>query len=250
MGNSIKKFFWKVWTVLNHLTRDDDKDSYAEVSTINDTAYNADLARAMVEGRSEFNYETILSIIEQRDAMVLKFILNGRSFIDNNVQMTPRVKGVWRGLKPTPNYDIHRASVDLVATSKFRKALEQVGFEVLGPKDNTAIISLVTDTLTDATNGTVTPNEDIRIVGDKIKIVPKFDGYLGDEGIFFVDDSGTRHQVTRKLTENNPSSILARVPALIPGEYTLEIVSYFSGNNAKPLTTARILRYAFPIIVE
>ena len=247
---SIKKFFWKVWMVLNHLTRDDDKDSYAEVSTINDTAYNADLARAIVAERTEFKYETILSILEQRDATALKFILNGRSVIDNNVQMTPRVKGVWTGLKPTPDYNIHRASVDLVATSKFRKALEEVGFEVLGPKNNTAIISLVTDTLTDATNGTVTPNEDIRIAGDKIKVAPKFDGYLGDEGIFFVDESGTRHQVTRKLTENNPSSILARVPALTPGEYTLEIVTYFSGSSGKPLSTARILTYAFPIIVE
>lgn len=245
---AVKKFFWKIWLLLNNLTKDDAADSIAEVSTANQTARNEDIAKQIVSDRSEYRYDTILNILSLRDEVVRNFIRSGRSVQDGNVNMAPRVKGKWYGQKPTPDYTVHKASADLTLTNTMRAALEEVGFEVLGPKDNVAVINLVTDILTDATDGSITPNEDIRITGDKIKVT---DTAAGDPntGIWFFDESGTRHKVERKLTENMPGTIIARVPALSAGSYTLEIVTAFSGNR-KPLNVARTITYYLPLTVK
>ena len=248
MAEKMKKFFWKLWMVANHLTKDDDTDFIAEVSTVNDTATNADIARMIRDNGSELEYQTILSVVEQYDTMVLKVIQGGRSVINNNFRVSPRVRGNWYGQKPTPDYNVHKATVDLVPTNKFRDALSEVGFEVLGPKTNVALISFVTDTFTGLGSGAITPNEDIKIVGDKIKVA---DNGTNDPnvGIFFVNEAGTSFKVDRRLTENNPKSIIARVPALPPDKYTLTIATYFSSGN-EPLKNIRTITYNLQLTVS
>ena len=247
MVNILKRFFWKLWIIPNRLTKDDDTDSIAEVSTVNNTANNDSVARRICAERSEYRQETIANILKQRDAIVRSFIQEGRSFMDENVRMAPRVKGNWYGVKPVPDYAMHTAAVDTTITNTMRSALAEVGFEVLGPKDTSGIISLVADTFTGLADGTITASEDIRITGEKIRIL---DNGTNDPavGVFFVASDGKRTQVTRRLTENNPSTVIARVPALPAGAYTLEIVTYYTAGNTL-LTAARTITYSLPLTV-
>ena len=248
MSEIIKKFFWKIWIIVNHLTISDGSDGIAEVSTVNETARNEDISRRIVKERSELRYDTLLSILCQRDAVVREIVQEGRSVMDENVRISPRVKGRWQGQKPAPDYATHIATVDIVPTKLFRNTLKSVGFEVLGPKMGIAIISFVADTFTGLGDGSITPNEDIRITGEKIRVV---DNGSSDPnvGIFFVGSDGVRHQVTRRLTENNPKSVIARVPALTAGEYTLELVTYFSSTSVA-LKNIRTLVYYLPLVVS
>ena len=113
----------------------------------------------------------------------------------------------------------------MILTSFGRKELELVTVESLGPKQQVAYIGLVTDTLTDKTDGSITPSDDIRVTGSLIKVA-------GDDpeiGVYFVPEDGKAPiKVTRKLTQNDPSQLLVRVPALEDGKYTLRIVTQFS----------------------
>jgi hypothetical protein len=127
-----------------------------------------------------------------------------------------------------------------------RTALTEVGIEVIGIKDSGAYIGLVTDTVTGATDGTITAGDDIRIEGDKIKITPDDEPGLG---IFFVDESGTASQVTRRLTDNTPKRLIARVPALPPGQYTLRIVTRFT-TGITMLKESRTIEYERPLTVS
>ena len=72
-------------------------------------------------------------------------------------------------------------------------------------------------------------------------------------GVFFVlrgAETETVRKVDRRLTQNNPSSIIARVPAdLEPGEYILRIVTQFS-NSAVLLKEPRTLEYEQPLFVS
>ena len=61
----------------------------------------------------------------------------------------------------------------------------------------------------------------------KIKITDETDQ---NQGVFIVDATGTEHRVTRRLTVNKPSQIIARVPSTVPaGAVTVKIKTNYSG---------------------
>ena len=150
------------------------------------------------------------------------------------------------------NFDpsVNKLTLDMTLSKEMRDALATVGVEVLGVKEGGgAAIGLVTNTLDGNTDGYITPGDDILIEGTKIKIA-------GDEelcGVYFVlrgAETETVRKVERRLTQNDPSRIIARVPAdLEPGEYTLRIVTQFS-NSAVLLKAPRTLEYEQPLVVS
>jgi hypothetical protein len=73
------EYIWKIWLRLNYLTQDVGNDYSGEVSTTGHTVRNEDIARRIVRERSELRYETILSILNERDGIVLESVLEGSS---------------------------------------------------------------------------------------------------------------------------------------------------------------------------
>jgi hypothetical protein len=116
----------------------------------------------------------------------------------------------------------------MTPTAELRAALGAVGVEVLGVKESGAYIGLVTDAANGKTDGTITPNEDIIIEGNKMKVAPADETGLG---VFFVAADGAETPVTHRLTVNTPKKLIARVPALAAGMYTLKVVTRFSQGN-------------------
>lgn len=239
-----KEHYWQFYLRENSLTQDDPNDCVAEIFTAPKTLRNEDIANAIMQEGSEVTYETILSIINKRDRIVRTHILDGHSVITNICQFTPRISGVFASSEAQFNAEVNKLTLDIVLSNSMRDALKTVKTVNLGPKRDVAAIGVVTDTLTGQTDGTITPNEDIRIEGTRIKVA-------GDDkiaGIFFVAADGTTTQVTRRLTTNAPSEVIARVPALADGEYTLRIVTFYSQSNLL-LKTARIIDYKKPLTV-
>ncbi|MDR0698834.1 MAG: DUF4469 domain-containing protein [Tannerella sp.] len=248
----VKIYSWKVWLIFNSLTKSVKNDYIAEVSTSGRTLRNEDIAQIIVKGRSELRYETILSILNERDAAVAEALLGGSSVQDGNIHITPRVTGSWIGSDPLFNAKEHKLTFDAVPTVTLRKSLdEEVSVEVLGKKtDGGAIIGLVTDLLTGKTDGTITPGGDIIIKGEKIKIAPETTP--GDEeslGVFFVDANDNEITLDYPMSENTPKKILCRVPTmLVDGEYTLKIVTRYAAGGSL-LKESRTIVYELPLIV-
>jgi hypothetical protein len=245
---SKKRFTWKVWLRFNFLTKKVDNDYVAEVSTVGNTLRNEDIARLIVEGRSEYRYETILSILNERDTVVRDTVLGGSSVQDSNIHLAPLVTGAWIGSDPVYNPKEHKNTVSATLTNDMRAALENVNVEVLGKKtDGGAIIGLVTDVLTGKTDGTISTGGDIFIRGEKIKIAPDNVAALG---VFFVDAAGTEIPLDHPITENGPKKIVCRVPlAVTAGEYTLKIVTQFA-NGTTCLKEPRTIIYDLPLKVD
>ena len=240
--------FWKVWLKPNLLTKDIDNDYVAEVSTSKQTLRNEDIAQRIVDEGSEIKYDTLLSIINQHDRIIREAVCDGYSVLTGVGQYSPRVTGSWLGKSANFDPSVNKLTLDMVLSKEMRDALATVGVEVLGVKEGGgAAIGLVTDTLTEATDGTITPGEDILIEGAKIKIA-------GDPdlcGVYFVGaDPENIYKVDRRLTQNDPSRIIARVPATItPGSYTLRIVTQFS-HASMLLKEPRTLEYELPLVVS
>jgi len=90
-------------------------------------------------------------------------------------------------------------------------------------------------------------NEDIMIEGDKLKIMPEDDFNLG---VFFVDANGEEFRVDRRLTQNDPKKIIARIPDSInPDEYTLRIKTRFSQGQTL-LKEVRVIDYERILYVQ
>lgn len=240
------KFFWKVWLRANLLTKDVDNDYIAEVSTVNETRRNEDIASRILEVGSEISYDTILSVLNRSDNVVRSMLQSGQSVQTGVCRLSPRVSGTWLGSNATFDPAVHKITLDIVPTAEMREALTSVGVEVLDVKGSGAYIGLVTDTATGLTDGTITAGDDILIEGDKIRIAPDDDDTLG---VFLVDSTGKATKVTRRLTQNDPKTVLARVPALPAGDYTLRIVTRFS-NASTSLKEARTIVYARLLTVK
>ncbi|MDR2798811.1 MAG: DUF4469 domain-containing protein [Treponema sp.] len=238
-----KKTVWKVWLRRNLLTKDVENDFIAEVSTTGSTLRNEDIAARMVAARSELRMETILSILQSRDEIIREAIAQGSAVQDGCVRIAPRISGSWFGVNHSFDPAVHKITLDVSPSAEMRSTLETVGVEVLGEKDSGAFIGLVTDITTGKTDGAITPDEDIMVSGDKIKIVPEDEEGLG---VFFVGVSGTETRVTRKLTENMPKKLVFRVPSLAPGSYTLKVVTRYS-HGAQLLKDPRSIVYEFPL---
>jgi hypothetical protein len=240
-----KKTFWKVWLRQNLLTKDVDNDFIAEISTTGETLRNEDLATRIVAGRSELRFETILSILTTRDEIVRDALAQGTAVLDGCVRIAPRVSGNWIGTTHTFDPALHKIGLDVSPSVEMRSTLATVGIEVLGEKNSGAYIGLVTDVTTGKSDGTITPDEDLIIVGDKIKIAPDNDEKLG---AFFVDPDGVETRVTHKFTENNPKKLIFRAPSLAAGLWTFKVVTRFS-TAQHLLNDPRVIVYEYPLIV-
>ena len=242
--------FWKVWLTPNLLTKDIDNDYIAEVSTSKQTLRNEDIAQRIVDEGSEIKYDTLLSIINQHDRIIREAVCDGYSVLTGVGQYSPRVTGSWIGKSANFDPSVNKLTLDMVLSKEMRDALSTVGVEVLGVKEGGgASIGLVTDTYTGEANGYISAGEDILIEGTKIKVA-------GDPdlcGVYFIPRDApeeTIYKVERRLTQNDPSRIIARVPATLePGVYTLRIVTQFS-NSAVLLKEPRTLEYEQPLVVS
>jgi hypothetical protein len=154
-------------------------------------------------------------------------------------QFSPRVTGSWIGASAAFDPAVHRVTLDIVPSAEMRETLKEVGVEVMGVKDGSAYIGLVTDAATGATDGTITAGDDIIIEGDRLKIAPEGDTNLG---VFFVNEAGESLPVMHRFTVNDPKRIIARVPALVPGTYRLYVVTRYT-RGADLLKEKRTIEY-------
>jgi hypothetical protein len=242
----IKKFIWKLWLRLNLLTKDVENDYVAEVSTTGKTLRNEDIARIMKDEGSELQYETLLDVFNHGDRLRREKLQEGYSVQTGVCHISPRVSGNWVGASAHFDPEKHKITCDMSPAAELRAALEEVGVEVLGVKDSGALIGLVTDVTTGKTDGTVTPDGDLVIEGEKIKIAPADEEGLG---LFFVASDESETPVTHPLTQNDPKKIVCRVPATLPADtYTLKIVTRYS-NGTTMLKEPRTIVYGQALTV-
>ena len=244
MADYEKEHYWEFTLRDNPLTKDNTEDCVAEVKSGPKTLRKEDIAKEIKRTGSELKLPTILSVTSQSNDIIMEALLNGDSVITDICQFIPRITGPFDSVDAPFDPTIHRLTFDVVFTKAMREGLKKVKTINLGAKESVARIGVVTDTLTGLIDGSITPNEDIMISGDLIKIA----GNEAVVGIFFVAESGEAVKVTRRLTQNDPGKIIARVPALADGSYTLRIVTQYS-TNKQLLKEPRTLEYKKLLLV-
>jgi hypothetical protein len=245
--SSVKNFIWVVRLYLNLLTKGVNDYVAAVLFKGKKTMRNADIARVIKERGSEIQYETLVHILTQSDRIVREFVQQGHSVLTECAQFTPRVNGTWIGETAKFDPDVHRVGLHIIPSAEMREALREVTVEVLGTKDAGAFIGLVTNGATGLVDNVLNTGDDIIIEGDKLRIAPEDTDGLG---IFFVSASGEEFHVKRRLLQNDPKKLVARVPELPAGQYTLRVITRFSLGSQQLLKEPRVIEYGKPLVIN
>ena len=87
----------------------------------------------------------------------------------------------------------------------------------------------MTDVKSGSVNDLLTPNRNLKIAGNKIKIA----GENTANGVYFVETTTQTRTVVEAsdMVTNNPSELIIVIPELAVGTYTLEVVTQFSSGS-------------------
>ena len=222
-----------VWLHDNHLTIDP-TDFFGKVKSAG-TITNKILAGLMTKEGTELKEETILDILTRADRIKAERLGAGYSINTPFCNAYPKVNGTFYSATEKFDKEKHKVGANMSAGSLTRSAFANAQVDILGAATVEPVIGTVTDSLSGTDNGTITPNNVIKIQGNRIKVV----GEEAGVGVWLVNQADdTRTQCTQ-LISNNPKEVLAMVPALAAGDYVLEVVTqYSSGTLLKSLRTA------------
>jgi hypothetical protein len=107
-----------------------------------------------------------------------------------------------------------------------RRGLDEIEIEITGTGEAGILIAEVIDVKTGSVNDRITPNRNLRIRGNKLKLV----GEHPDVGVYFVNEAtGEEIKVEAdEVVDNKPSELMIVVPQLGAGLYSLKAVTQFT----------------------
>ena len=225
-------------------------NDYSGRVQLNGTLYNPDIARKIVEQRSEFRYETILNILQIADDVKRTAIATGNSVIDGVTQMRPSVSGRFEGAAASFNPAIHTKGVSMSASPELRKSIAASKVVVLGAVTVGPVINRVEDLYTGAENGVITPGRNLRIYGQRLRIAGDDPTVIGVWFVAAAESSERTRLDDRDLVDNEPSKLTLVVPTLPAGGYFVEIVTQSSSNSKQTLKDAKTYRFEIMLTVE
>ena len=229
---TVKKIYeWLYYLIDNTVTTLIDNDKIAKVKT-RKTKTIDDIAERIVAERTEYRKETIANIIRLANAAKLEFLSQGEMVNDGVVIYEPTITGNF--YEDTAFDDNrHTCIVNTRVCNTVHTMLRQVkgAYTGLTVDNGGAVITGITDTVTGATTGEVTPGKTVTIVGKKIRVVPE-DGETVESCITYTN-AATNQVVAQEDVPviNDPSKIVLRLPLLPVGQYTLTLKTVFSTAN-------------------
>jgi hypothetical protein len=160
-------------------------------------------------------------------------LCNGFAVSAGYFNVQPIIKGTFSGPSDTYNPDKHSVLFSFNQGALLRKKLASVDVNITGMA-TTINITQVIDIRTNSVNDLLTPNRNLKICGNKIKVL----GESNENGVYFVNqETQTKTKVEASdIVMNKPSELMIIVPDLETGTYQVEVTTqYGSGNSNKQL---------------
>ncbi|MDR1221051.1 MAG: DUF4469 domain-containing protein [Treponema sp.] len=210
----------------NELT-DNPNDSRAQV--VNVSSYSqAELVGLIMEIGAGLTRSDVISVIEAEKQVISKIIVGGGAVNTELFNAFPSISGVFDS--PDAPFDPakHKVHIKLQPGVALRAAVADVKTKRVAAVVTGAVITAVTDLKTGAINATLTPGHDMKVSGVKVRIA----GTDPDVGLYFVPSAGDVVKVDLSdVVVNNPSELIALIPALPAGTYRVRIVTQYSSGK-------------------
>lgn len=206
-----------------------------------------DISQKVVDKGSEYRVETIENIIRIYEEELMEAICQGNSYVSDMMRIQPSITGIF-GAKGMLDPAKNQAQVNIAPSPLFSGRVSKVELEYSGRRliQGGAEISEVYDVTTGKTDGTVTPGDNLKILGKKIKCLNS-DG-TGIGKVKIINEAGSAEEI-KSLAINDPSMLMFIFPTgLLAGNYTLEIETYFTASATHLLKEPRTI--LCPIVLK
>jgi hypothetical protein len=216
----------KAWVYPNLLTKDNPNDYIARVSAertlnIGDICESAVTRGGADVTSSAMEHAVILFLKEMGYLLCDGFSVNTGWFT-----ASAHIRGVFESVDEKFDPKKHSLGFEFHQGTLLRKELESVTVNILGVADTGALITLVTDVKTGSVNDLLTPNRNLKITGNKIKIA----GENVANGVYFIDTTTSQRTKVDEadIVVNNPSELIIVTPALATGTYQVEVTTQYA----------------------
>jgi hypothetical protein len=174
----------------------------------------------------------VVSVLEAEKQVICEIVEEGDAVTTELFNSFPSMPGVYEGVTDSYDPSRHQVKVNLQPGTALRDAATRIKPKKVS--GGIAIINIlaVTDVKTGSVNHLITPNRNLRITGQKLKLAGEA------AGVYFINQAdGSRTQVDPSdVVLNHPTELLVITPNIPAGTYKLEVVTQYSG-TAKPLKT-------------
>jgi hypothetical protein len=218
----------KAILIPNLLTEDPD-DFYAKVISERTLSTDDICASAVERGNAPTTKEAMKINVDLFFKEMGYQLKDGYSVNTGYFIVSPVIKGIFRSIKD--RFDRARHSVYFLFNQGeiLRREASEVEVEITGVGEAGLQIVEVVDVKTGSVNDRITPNRNLRIRGDKLKLA----GENTDVGVYFVSEAtGEVIKVDAdEIVDNKPSEIVIVVPQLEAGLYLVQVTTQFTAGS-------------------
>ena len=244
-----KKYVWK-FDLEEYLMTKDVLEDYKAILKPIQSLDITDVARAIVEERTEYRVDTLVNTANLIDEKIRQLVCQNNIVKTGTAMFTPAIEGLFLGKTGTVDPAKNKCTVNIIPTAAMRSELDKVTMEFSGTvkESGGARIGLVKDVTTGKTDGTITPGGMIDVTGSKIRCINADGTGIGSLTLLKSTDRSVATSITL-FGINDPSRLMFILPAnLEAGTYELTLETYFSTNSTQ-LKQPRTLVYSIPLVV-
>ena len=244
-----KKYVWK-FDLEEYLMTKDVLEDYKAILKPIQSLDITDVARAIVEERTEYRVDTLVNTANLIDEKIRQLVCQNNIVKTGTAMFTPAIEGLFLGKTGTVDPAKNKCTVNIIPTAAMRSELDKVTMEFSGTvkESGGARIGLVKDVTTGKTDGTITPGGMIDVTGSKIRCINADGTGIGSLTLLKSTDRSVATSITL-FGINDPSRLMFTLPAnLEAGTYELTLETYFSTNSTQ-LKQPRTLVYSIPLVV-
>jgi hypothetical protein len=214
--------------------------------TSNEASVSIEDICASMKNRGGFDgsYEEAVKTLNHFFKEMMYQLADGFSVNLDYFTVHPNIGGTFKSPSEAHNHKDHPIDFRFQALAKLRDMTKDIDVELEGIAETSAYIDEFIDQENGSINSQYAPNTMFAIHGHKIKVVGAI-----DVGIYFVPIDAPQDAVkVERLGENTPTRITGIAPSSPHDKHRIEIRTKYSGSDAHPLKTVRVITSSF--IVE
>jgi hypothetical protein len=228
----------KAYLYDNALTKDNVNDLVARVSSEHSLSVKQIAETATSRGGADISAAAMEHAVNLWLREMAYQLCDGFSVNTGWFTAVVHIKGVFDNPKEQYNPEKHHILFEFQQGAELRKELSSVTVDILGVADSGIFVAQTEDMKTGSVNDLLTPGRNLKITGQKIKVIGNEPGV----GILFRSESNpdaTYPVEPDEIVINNPSELMIVIPELIADTYKLEITTQFTSNKERLLNKPR-----------
>lgn len=207
----------KYYLLDNPLTPDP-RDCRAQVASIGTKTLDDVIARAAAKGTlvTKTDLKAVTDILFD---VMTEMVAEGYSLVTPLCNVKPSIKGVFENNKASFNPTIHEVKPKITAGKLLKEAMAKAQVEKVEAGENKPLILEFLDETSGSADSEITPGGMGILTGSRLA----FDKDDADQGLFFIDATGTETKVSR-IGRKMPGEVIFTIPdTLTQGFYSFRL---------------------------